>query len=249
MTQTAVDDVWLREPRLLVPRMQPLGFVTLDVQNPLTRDLAVFTAFVGGVPTELVSRLPMTPVASPGKQIIRGNVHTSCNGSSQYFVTQKPFTVKTPFTLITITNGIGTVNNTGFVAFANTTTNDRCIVYRQTSANNFSFFVAAADYSQRTFSSAENAVVERKFCAFIYNSAGDMPFYVNNVLKSTVTDRSQSNFANPATCTLVWNAMTGTSISGYSTCPVEYAAVWNRSLTPTELTALFLDPYQILILA
>jgi hypothetical protein len=39
MTQTVVDEVMLREPRLLVPKTQPVGLVKLDLTNGLTRGL------------------------------------------------------------------------------------------------------------------------------------------------------------------------------------------------------------------
>ena len=42
MSVLAVDEVWLREPRLLVPGMQPVGLVKIDWSNPITKDLYSF---------------------------------------------------------------------------------------------------------------------------------------------------------------------------------------------------------------
>jgi hypothetical protein len=41
MTQAVVDEVMLREPRLLVPQLQPVGPVKIDFSNPLTNGLVL----------------------------------------------------------------------------------------------------------------------------------------------------------------------------------------------------------------
>jgi hypothetical protein len=50
----AVDEVWLREPRLLVPNLLPLANPRIDWQNSITRDLVI--CFLPGMLYEAVSQ-------------------------------------------------------------------------------------------------------------------------------------------------------------------------------------------------
>jgi len=50
----AYDDVWVREPRLMVPRKVPIGNVKIDWNNPLTKELKHCVLFNKYRPTDLL---------------------------------------------------------------------------------------------------------------------------------------------------------------------------------------------------
>jgi hypothetical protein len=125
MTQTAVDEVWLREPRLLVPGMQPLGLVKPSRLAFRTNTKMLHVARIGGPSS---NRNLMDGVI--GCTEISSSRVTNSNGlafndilSNGYFpawwlngaelVGIGPFAVMWHGVIIDNTNGYPIINNSG----------------------------------------------------------------------------------------------------------------------------------------
>lgn len=60
------DEVWVREPRLLVPRKVPLSLPRIVRENPLAQDLRFAIITIGGTPVEVVRGVPLTATGGAG---------------------------------------------------------------------------------------------------------------------------------------------------------------------------------------
>jgi hypothetical protein len=80
MAIAAVDEVMLREPRLLVPRMQPLGPVKIDRTHPIGKRVVVCALATPSGPVDLASGRPFvkvggTPTMTPASRGVLANTN------------------------------------------------------------------------------------------------------------------------------------------------------------------------------
>ena len=248
MTQTVSDEVALREPRLLVPGMQPLGKVAVDKQHPLARGLLCFalaskTGFVN-----CVSGKPLVATAGAVALPYRDTISANCNGSSQYFETAESFEVPVVFTLAAWTWGLGSTNSTSLVGLGSAGTTARALLYRVGVPGEVALFVGAADYSQfkNTISGADAEGATPDCYVGVYRANNDMTIYRNGADISATSTRTQSTFAGANLKLQINVYRNNTTLAFYGAQRIPIAAIWNRELKQDEVSRLYADPYQLL---
>lgn len=81
MGQTVVDEVWLREPRLLVPQSQPLGLVNLSLSCPERQKIAeAYIATPAGMRSLTTNAITLGPVL-PGPSGLAFNADATLGAS------------------------------------------------------------------------------------------------------------------------------------------------------------------------
>jgi hypothetical protein len=257
-----VDEVWLREPRLLVPRMQPLGPVKVDVTNPLARSCEGF--IVGGstlnlVPggAQLIRAMPSTivPTIDGG---VKAFLHTSADAYTETSLRYGAgnVTAASGFSILHVTKyvvpsgykaqptaGVFSVGAGGSNADGHYISGQIPGESNKIRATSFYDNTAWADSN---YVDAIHGDVNYSLGTFRANGTG-RTIYSNGIASATETTTNNPTFTDQAI--FIGNYFAGNSFyfsfNGYTYC----AAWWARELSAAEAQQIMRDPYQILTVA
>jgi hypothetical protein len=255
----AVDEVWLREPRLLVPGMQPLGPVKIDLNNPLTRELnGLFMPRMGHNFIDIVNNT--FPSLKSGSVVITENgLAVSCAGSAvTQFTRIDKYNLVSAMTIAVAVSITSLANYSALMSCWNTNItsgwefrggdgatdgNMCCIRLGATAGEGYLNTIIA--------SSAALAAGDRhKIVAVSYVDAtvdGPAYMYVNGKQIETKDGygTGTGNQGSPSTGSLRigQRADYATDLNGQ----IHAAWLWGRALTNSEHLSLATDPYQFLI--
>lgn len=266
----AYEETMLREPRLLVPGMQPNNNVKIDRTNRYAKNLKFIYLFQSNTNAHLhisgTNRRFVTAVSGSNSTItnglngvfrassnfggvtarISGDVRT---GAGQSFYAGCPETLywSTDSTIcigvnLGATNANSSNDATSFRAVSGPS-NVYISIKENTSTWDITASTRAIDYTQSygTFTfSKSNTNV---FITFTKTGTSMWKGYVNGIL--TTFSSSLENPVGIYTSAVMEGFTAG---SEYTVIPkIWYAAIWNRVLTNEEIYKLRLDPYQFLI--
>ena len=100
MTVLAYDEIWVREPRLMVPQQFPVGRVVVDRSHPIGKKVTA----------------SLLPNNDRNSSVLGAGVGVSVNGpvTVQYFESTTPVIVAAPFTLMCWAYGAPYASNKAF---------------------------------------------------------------------------------------------------------------------------------------
>jgi hypothetical protein len=257
----AVDEVWLREPRLLVPRMQPLGLVKIDWSNPLSRALRfLWTPNSGKTTRDLVSGEPGIEVGAgtlAGSQY--GLAYSGAAGSGNglsFGATIKPIPANSVTnTVVSFAAPVAGATGVRQTFWAQGT--DSSSPYRQyslladTAGSTGSYSageIAYFHYESTMLSVASStadvidggwhlwAGVRNGAFAAVYRDGVDVTAYKNNGINGSAGDTAGKTMVSGIDGSS--RVLTGRNL---------LVMVWNRTLSQAELLSLSADPFCLLI--
>jgi hypothetical protein len=239
-----------REPRLLVPRMQPLGPAKLDYSNPITKGICFCWVPSPSRERDLVKNYVGTKHSSASYAGSDEGLALVCGTGSEIdmdFGTISPVTVDTGnFSVLTR------------FAIAPSTTERYVLHQRSAVASAYRTFgvkINSGTTSGRvrflTYDSAESSVDadgahDGTPATYACIRAAD----VHSIYKNGALANSASLTARDITDPGNQKVMFGAIQSGGAmpaNARIFFGMLWNRALTPAEIASISLDPYQILI--
>lgn len=235
MAIAVLDDVMLREPRLLVPGQQPVRPVKVDVSNKIARALVCFW---GGPTTgnDLVN-VGAVKKYTNATTFKNNNLHHACSGSG--------IEVTFPARKITKNGGCSTFC---VLSCANVTDNNKYIFssretnelgFRQDTSNIYAFV-------EGTGINIPIPGINTVFSVAFVNSHNVIRAgYLNGLFYSSVTAGgvSDGNITGYGVGALYRGSGTEYPFSG----SILLGMMFNRVLSPIEIFSLHNDPYQFLI--
>lgn len=262
MAIAAVDEVMLREPRLLVPRMQPLGPVRIDNNHPLAKNIVAFC-----IPgrDEIVSGGKGTPLQTTA--LLRGvrglAVSTPDSTSGWNWVIsnraykkelQGKFTVIAGAELNTVTR----YNSLVSIAFDTEATWNQpyqhLAVGLQYSASVTTLYVTTAGSGTIAYiaESSDGFYETGKFIVYgvTRNGLSNSPlWYKNGAYFSSSSDRTNTEEYSTEPTTFDGLTLLGKSAASIGESPIgtaEFAMIFDVPLSGAWMSSLSLDPYQII---
>jgi hypothetical protein len=260
MAIAVVDEVMLREPRLLVPRLQPLRPVKIDWSNPLSRGLRFcWTPFAGKLTCDLVSGVPATEVGAgtlAGCQY--GLAYSAAAGSGNglsFGANIKPILANSSANTV-VSYAAPVAGATGARQSLWSQGTDGSSPYRQYSltadaagagasysAGELAYFHYDLTMMSVASSSADVidggwhlwAGVRNGAFAAVYRDGVDVTAYSNNGLAVSSADTAGTTQVSGIQGSS--RAMTGRNL---------LVLAWGRAIAPAELMALSADPFQLL---
>ena len=243
MTQTVADEVMLREPRLLVPGMQPLGPVKIDTTHPLgslckfatlpaTNTVLTQKGIIRGVPagqgTVYSAQGPgATWSANASRLLIPGGYLLAPNPYSVFVISAASAgAVKTFFSLRGGTNQFlfaANVNNAG------NNTSGQLGLYVGTSLGIFS--AGAIDGNRNSYA--------------VTRQANSWSLYKNGIDLGAIGSDSLNDFSGSGTSAL--GNLANLDAAYYHPDGLYFVCGFNVRLTDSQIASLHADPYQFLI--
>jgi hypothetical protein len=234
----AVDDVWLREPRLLVPQMQPVGRVVVDRTHPLSEGL--YGAWLFGRANfgrNLVNNKPVIGIT--GTPVIGGS-GTLFSGSSQYVeVAAMSEFYLDDLTIAVRAKNTNTNNNSIFGGAADTFGNRLNAHVPYSGTVYFDYGLTSNGRISVAYTVPTDVPVNWCFIG----AASYLAIYANSQLLASKTDGFEP-IAVPS-ANLCVGAFVPSSL--YYPGTIDHFYVWRRKLQPSEIIAIANDPYQFLI--
>jgi hypothetical protein len=258
MAIAVVDEVMLREPRLLVPGMQPLGPVKVDWSNPLTQSLTFcwlgrsphVDLATGRMRTTAISSISAGSVPGIGRYTAYAANCGDTFGAIQP-ITSNSFTVLSHAAPVS-RSAIGSLFNQrkGTSQFEDISLLTNCGASDAAAAG--SMRCRCSDTGSSAAISGANAasVIDGLPHVFVGTRInGDAPIlYVDGANRtSSTTNGAIVNIYSTAQQTRI-NNIADFASTGYNNIDPNYlVCCWNRALSPSEVRAISLDPYQFLI--
>jgi len=247
------DEIWVREPRLMVPGVKPLGPVEVDWSSPMAQGLTNFVMFNGSVTINLVNGL-LARNAVDVKVIRNGNWFAcyntyglNINGTGNATNYENSLIKLSPSAAVGFSFAANTIIRKDYAAETNST--DYAFGASGTNVATSYAFVSSvttgyirAQYDNRTLiPSFVPAIGDSiKYSASTINVTVDQMIIRNNV--DVYTGSSGSVGGTEESMYLFSDGSSG------STRPlVEYIATWNGPRGFSFMRDFFRDPYQFLI--
>jgi hypothetical protein len=252
----AYEETMLREPRLLIPGMQPLGSVKIDWTNPLTIGLLDFSLVVKGSLQSLITRAPSVEMGGSYtlRYFSRAGYGIRTNSTDYTSYVQTPIRavgqVGGSKGLTILTHGVFPTNQIGY--------SNRCLARYTIDADYDRYVTFSCEYDAKVYLETSNLsspsaelvlgtpVYNEPFTCVGWWSGSD--WYGKIVGQSEVNQGATGSF----TAKLLQNSpviYTGhkSVYIGVGDKVFFASALWNRTFTRDILNSLLENPYQFLI--
>jgi hypothetical protein len=249
----AYDDVMLREPRLLMPKMQPLGLVKVDRSNPLSRGLIYQRLFTSPYGITAISGGP-TQAYSPYGQ------GTYFDGSDDYITTNRPsFIGPQSFACGIILHAWNSDDMVMSAGSADSNYYNNALFFGSGNTNKLAYGRTGAP-GNSAWRDEATAITIGKYTQYCWTwdsaNTGTTVYGANLIrcFKDGREDGTANNYANGngaigETGTELFIAVDkySSTFRRYGNQTLFYVFVWNRALTPAEACEVSANPYQFLI--
>jgi hypothetical protein len=255
----AVDEVMLREPRLLVPRMQPVGLVKVDWFNPLAQGLSF--VWLGSVPyVDLAQGRVRAGNGNTGNTITPigvgryasaageagdnfGNVQAITSNTFTVLSHAAPIASASPKSLFSQRRGTSPYEEIGMMAnWAISAGSGYLEVYASDVVNS----------GNRSNAYTANTAVDGKPHVFVGVNGGSYTatqIFVDGINKTIGTGSGATNNVFSTNQNTRVNNLAALASTGYTNPDPNYLVMtWSgRALSAAEVRSISADPYQFLI--
>jgi hypothetical protein len=240
----AVDEVWLREPRLLVPRLQPVGNIRVDTAHPIARNMIHAQVFSRGI-------RPIAPMRSRGEtlngdaKVVGGKLMLDGTGDYLMHDTLSQQDLYDQVSMLCV----------GSIA----QTKNQCLASLMIAVTDgwFGWYFHISSSNVWSANTARNSVFDGSITltgALPGTNVIAMSSVGNTKLQAALNGQlgtADTSYTNPQsgvdTFRLAVGAIAKMTPDNFLNGACEAIFVWNRGLTDAELVSVTLDPYQFLI--